>query len=110
MATDVASRGIDISNLSCVINYDVPNEPEAYIHRVGQWGGQERGRAFTLCTVNDRDFWRKIELVGHKVKEYHGHSNPMPAKDRTEWMGRLKCYPIAVNPPSNAPQAKTIVF
>lgn len=95
VATDVASRGIDISNLSCVINYDVPNEPEAYIHRVGRTGraGKE-GRAFTLCTVNDRDFWRKIELlVGHKVKEYHGHSNPMPAKDRDRMDGKIKMLP-----------------
>ena len=95
MATDVASRGIDISNLSCVINYDVPNEPEAYIHRVGRTGraGKE-GKAFTLCTVHDKDFWRKIELLlGDKVKEYHGHSNKMSAQDRDRMDGKIKMLP-----------------
>jgi ATP-dependent RNA helicase RhlE len=54
VATDIAARGIDVSNVSHVINYDIPSTPEAYIHRVGRTGRAERsGEAFTLITAED---------------------------------------------------------
>ena len=54
VATDIAARGIDISNVSHVINYDIPNTAEAYIHRIGRTGRAERsGEAFTLITRED---------------------------------------------------------
>jgi ATP-dependent RNA helicase RhlE len=55
VATDIAARGIDVSNVSHVINYDVPAKAEIYIHRIGRTGRAERnGEAFTLITNEDR--------------------------------------------------------
>ncbi|MCU0593733.1 MAG: C-terminal helicase domain-containing protein [Desulfobacterales bacterium] len=54
VATDIAARGIDISRLSHVVNYDMPDTPEAYIHRTGRTGRMLRkGEAFTLTTDED---------------------------------------------------------
>jgi ATP-dependent RNA helicase RhlE len=64
VATDIASRGLDIENVSHVINFDVPGTPEDYIHRIGRTGRAERtGDAFTLVTPEDRDEVRDIERV-----------------------------------------------
>ena len=55
VATDIAARGIDVSNISHVINYDMPATPEIYIHRIGRTGRAERcGQAFNLITDDDR--------------------------------------------------------
>jgi ATP-dependent RNA helicase RhlE len=62
VATDIAARGIDVSQVSHVINFDMPNTPEAYIHRIGRTGRAARsGDAFTLVTVADRTMERAIE-------------------------------------------------
>ena len=64
VATDVLSRGIDIDNLSHVVNYDVPRDPEDYVHRIGRTARAEaKGTAITL--VNEADQWRvrKIERL-----------------------------------------------
>jgi ATP-dependent RNA helicase RhlE len=54
VATDIAARGIDVSRVSHVINYDIPATPEAYIHRIGRTGRATRkGEAFTLVTSDD---------------------------------------------------------
>ena len=69
VATDVAARGIDIDNVSHVINYDLPNEPEAYVHRIGRTGraGAE-GIAISYCTRDEMDSLRDIEkLIGSKI-------------------------------------------
>ena len=69
VATDVAARGIDIDGISHVVNYDMPIEPEAYVHRIGRTGraGAE-GIALSLCTPAERRELRAIEqLIGHKV-------------------------------------------
>jgi ATP-dependent RNA helicase RhlE len=64
VATDIASRGLDIDTVSHVINFDVPGTPEDYIHRIGRTGRAERtGDAFTLVTPEDRDLVRDIERV-----------------------------------------------
>jgi ATP-dependent RNA helicase RhlE len=64
VATDIASRGLDIETVSHVINFDVPSTPEDYIHRIGRTGRAERtGDAFTLATPEDRDLVRDIERV-----------------------------------------------
>ncbi len=55
VATDIAARGIDVSNVSHVINFDIPATPEAYIHRNGRTGRAEcSGEAFTLVTKEPR--------------------------------------------------------
>jgi ATP-dependent RNA helicase RhlE len=62
VATDIAARGIDVANVSHVINFDVPNTPDAYTHRIGRTGRAERsGKAFTLVCDEDRGAVRDIE-------------------------------------------------
>jgi ATP-dependent RNA helicase RhlE len=62
VATDIAARGIDVSQISHVINFDMPNTAEAYIHRIGRTGRATRsGDAFTLVTIADRAMERAIE-------------------------------------------------
>ena len=71
-ATDVASRGLDISNVTHVINYDVPQHSEDYVHRIGRTGrAKTEGEAFTLCKPEELSLVDSIEkLLG----------NPLPRK------------------------------
>jgi ATP-dependent RNA helicase RhlE len=70
VATDIAARGIDISHISHVINYDIPDTPDAYTHRIGRTGRAERsGDAFTFVTGEDAGTVRVIEQkMGGKIK------------------------------------------
>lgn len=70
VATDVAARGIDIDSVSHVINYDIPEAPEDYVHRIGRTGrAGNTGRAITLVTPGDEFTMRAIEkLTGQKVE------------------------------------------
>ena len=62
VATDIAARGIDVSQISHVVNYDIPDTPEAYIHRIGRTGrAAKSGDAFTLVTSDDTMMVRAIE-------------------------------------------------
>lgn len=62
VATDIASRGLDVTAISHVINYDIPDTADAYIHRIGRTGRAERsGDALTLVTADDRAIVRDIE-------------------------------------------------
>ena len=72
VATDVLARGIDVSDVRYVINFDVPADPEDYIHRIGRTGrAGETGWALTFVTVNDRDDLLGIErLMGSVVPAY----------------------------------------
>ncbi|NOX24539.1 MAG: DEAD/DEAH box helicase [Deltaproteobacteria bacterium] len=64
VATDIAARGIDVSGVSHVINYDIPNTPDAYIHRIGRTGrATHTGEAFTFVTDDDIGMVRAIERV-----------------------------------------------
>ncbi len=64
VATDVAARGVDVKDVGLVVNYDLPNEPEAYVHRIGRTAraGAE-GRAVSFCAEDEREFLREIEKV-----------------------------------------------
>jgi ATP-dependent RNA helicase RhlE len=69
VATDVAARGIDIDGITHVVNFDLPVEPESYVHRIGRTGraGAE-GVALSFCTGSEHGEWRAIEkLIGKKV-------------------------------------------
>ena len=73
VATDIAARGIDVAQVSHVINFDVPNTPDAYTHRIGRTGRAERsGQAFTFVTAEDRaairDIERKIRMKIQRIK------------------------------------------
>jgi len=68
VATDVAARGIDVDNIALVVNYDLPNEPETYIHRIGRTGrAGAKGRAVAFCDREERSFLRDIERLIRKV-------------------------------------------
>lgn len=71
VATDIASRGIDVSGISHVINYDMPSTVEAYIHRIGRTGRADKvGEAFTLITHEDNAEVRDVERVlGKKLEQ-----------------------------------------
>jgi ATP-dependent RNA helicase RhlE len=70
VATDIAARGIDVEGVSHVVNYDVPHEPEAYIHRVGRTArAQRRGDAYTLVSPEEQaDFDRIEKLLGFEIQ------------------------------------------
>ena len=89
VATDIAARGIDVSNISHVINFDVPNTPEAYTHRIGRTGRAEReGVACTFVTSSDRDWVRDTErMIGapiprRQVEGFEPDRDEKPARPR----------------------------
>ena len=62
VATDVVARGIDVTDVPLVINYDVPHDPEDYVHRIGRTARAEnRGQAMTLVSPDDVHYWKRIE-------------------------------------------------
>jgi ATP-dependent RNA helicase RhlE len=73
VATDVAARGIDVEGISHVVNYDVPMQPEDYVHRIGRTGRAEAdGRAYTLATPLDIPMIHRIErTLGQKIERRH---------------------------------------
>jgi ATP-dependent RNA helicase RhlE len=70
VATDVAARGIDVCQISHVINYDMPDTPDAYIHRIGRTGRADHsGDAFTLVTSDDKQMVNAIDrVIGSRVE------------------------------------------
>jgi ATP-dependent RNA helicase RhlE len=70
VATDIASRGLDIADVSHVVNYDVPQHPEDYVHRIGRTGrAQASGDAMTLMVAEDRQHMAAIErFIGQKIE------------------------------------------
>ena len=62
VATDVVARGIDVTDVPLVINYDVPHDPEDYVHRIGRTARAEnKGEALTLVSPDDMHYWKRIE-------------------------------------------------
>jgi ATP-dependent RNA helicase RhlE len=70
IATDIAARGIDIDNLQLVVNYDLPDVPETYVHRIGRTGrAGHDGTAITFCSEEERAMLRDIQkLTGRKIE------------------------------------------
>src|SRR5699024_2324233 len=82
VATDIASRGIDIDKLQYVINYDIRNESETYVHRIGRCGrAGEEGIAISLCEPEENTYIRDIEKLT-KQKLERVADNPFPQTDR----------------------------
>jgi ATP-dependent RNA helicase RhlE len=86
VATDIAARGLDVENISHVINFDMPDTADAYIHRIGRTGRAERsGDAFTLVTPEDSEMIRALEkIMGHKLERQtiKGFNYTAPAPPR----------------------------
>ena len=78
VATDVAARGIDVDGVSHVFNYDLPNVPETYVHRIGRTGRAGRsGIALSFCDVEERPYLVDIErLIGQHVPRVVDHACP----------------------------------
>ena len=79
VATDIAARGIDIDALNWVVNYDLPEVPETYVHRIGRTGRAGRdGTALSFCRADEMGYLKGIEkLLGHKLPVVSGHPYPM---------------------------------
>jgi ATP-dependent RNA helicase RhlE len=88
VATDIAARGIDVDGISHVINLDVPNEPESYVHRIGRTArAGAAGIALSFCDGEERPYLRAIErLTGTRLEVVSDHpfanGAPPPANDR----------------------------
>jgi len=90
VATDIAARGLDIESISHVINFDMPDTADAYIHRIGRTGRAQRtGDAFTLVTPEDNDMIRALErIMGGPIKREtlpdFDYSPPAPPRSSHE--------------------------
>ncbi len=91
-ATDIAARGIDIDKLKYVINYDIPNVAETYVHRIGRSGrAGEEGNAISLCEPEENAFIRDIEkLINLKIRVVNENpfpqtEKPMTQMEKKEW-------------------------
>jgi len=97
VATDIAARGIDIDDISHVINFELPNEPESYVHRIGRTArAGADGTAYSFCAADERDFLRdierlirlKIEVMPHAYHSDHAQNaagaaaRPLPKNQR----------------------------
>lgn len=71
ITTDVNARGIDIPDVDYVVNYDLPEEPDKYVHRVGRTGrGMKKGQAISFCSEEEKPLLEAIETyTGNKIKE-----------------------------------------
>ena len=91
VATDIAARGIDVPNISHVINYELPNEPESYVHRIGRTAraGAE-GAALSFCDQTERPYLQAIERLMRSTvtrwrassRRHAGQRPPAPHKPR----------------------------
>ena len=82
VATDIAARGIDIDKLRYVINYDIPNESETYVHRIGRCGrAGDEGISISICEPEENEYIRDIEkLINQKIPLVN--DNPFPQTDQ----------------------------
>jgi superfamily II DNA/RNA helicase len=108
VATDLMARGIDVAQVSHVINFDIPNTPDAYTHRIGRTGRAERsGQAYTFITHEDRDMVDQIERrIGTKIprRSLDGILPPERPRPAVTPVHRTAHPPVHV-PPSPRPQA-----
>lgn len=79
VATDIAARGIDVDDLSHVINFDLPNVPETYVHRIGRTGrAGANGIAISFCDQEEKEFLKDIhKLIAKQVPVMEDHPFPM---------------------------------
>jgi ATP-dependent RNA helicase RhlE len=118
VATDIAARGIDVDDLALVVNYDLPNIPETYVHRIGRTGrAKASGIALSFCATEERPFLKDIqkligqtvEVIDHPYKE-DGATNPTekpvhtahkPSKNARKKSARRKSNNFKRSPKNN---------
>ena len=120
VATDIAARGIDVSSISHVVNYDMPDTVDAYTHRIGRTGrAAKTGDAFTFTTREDGEMVRAIERVlGNRVErrtlEGFDYKKPMPGRDiefarlprKPQQLREQKIAKASGNPPATSASQK----
>ena len=92
VATDIAARGIDVDNVTHVINYELPNEPESYVHRIGRTAraGNE-GTAISFCASDECDYLRSIEkTMGRSISVTRTHSCHSDEAERGHSAGKQR--------------------
>jgi len=110
VATDIAARGIDVEDIDLVVNYDLPHEPEVYVHRIGRTGrAGDKGTALSFCAQEERDDLAAIErLIGmHLVRvSDHPFRSPVPPPPPTLLKGRERQGAAAGGRGPGKPQAR----
>ncbi|MDG1742113.1 MAG: DEAD/DEAH box helicase [Crocinitomicaceae bacterium] len=78
VATDIAARGIDVSQLELVINYDLPNVAETYVHRIGRTGrASASGESISFCDIDEKAYLKDIQkLIGQHIPVIEDHPYP----------------------------------
>ncbi len=86
IATDVAARGIDINDLDAVINFDLPNVPETYVHRIGRTGRAGKiGTAYSFCSADEKLYVAAIQkLINTQITIEEDHPYPLDPKAKPE--------------------------
>lgn len=86
IATDVAARGIDVDNLDGVINFDLPNVPESYVHRIGRTGrAGKTGIAYSFCSAEEKPYVISIQrLITKIIKVVDDHPYPLDPKAKPQ--------------------------
>ncbi len=86
IATDVAARGIDVQNLDAVINFDIPNVPETYVHRIGRTGRAGNiGVAYSFCSADEKSYIIAIQkLINQTITVEEEHPYPLDPKAKPE--------------------------
>jgi ATP-dependent RNA helicase DeaD len=107
VATDIAARGLDISGVSHVVNYDIPNSPDVYVHRIGRTGRVGRsGRAITLITPKQRRDLEAIERHANtEIVPWSANGRPPAAAARVASRPADDGQPAEEGPPGGAPDA-----
>ena len=79
VATDIAARGIDVDDMEFVINYEIPNIAETYVHRIGRTGrAGAKGTAISFCDADEKSWFRGIEkLINKKITIINDHPFPL---------------------------------
>lgn len=98
IATDVSARGIDVAGVDIVVNYDLPELPETYVHRIGRTGrGVARGKAFSFCSAEEKPLLDAIEaFVGEQVnpvaidKSLYKETIDLTSDNKHDWKKLLK--------------------
>ncbi|CAI6319463.1 DEAD/DEAH box helicase [Bacillus subtilis] len=95
VATDVAARGIDIENISLVINYDLPLEKESYVHRTGRTGrAGNKGKAISFVTAFEKRFLADIEeYIGFEIQKIEAPSQEEVARKKSEFLAKMNDRP-----------------
>ena len=96
VATDVAARGIDIDDISLVINYDVPLDSESYVHRIGRTGRVEKkGKAISFVTASDEKYFRAVEeYIGKKIPLAQNPEKEAVELNREQFMDKMAALPV----------------